>query len=171
MSGLERGMLGWSGAFCAGEAAREKALYHADQLTGLPRGRGRKREDRQPRTATPPEAQGKRGPRFCALFYGVSFFERGPARNRVVFINSGRGRGKKGALAESRGAADLALFLRSFSAAKCEGRELPPKDALLMKTTRFLAGTPSFSATEARRRVPLAQTSARKRAEQPRAGD
>ena len=33
----------------------------------------------------------------------------GPARNRVVFINLGRGRGKKEALSESRGAADLAL--------------------------------------------------------------
>ena len=118
MSGLERGMLGWSGAFCAGEAAREKALYHAEQLTGLPRGRGRKREDRQPHTATPPEAQGKRGPRFCALFYSVSFFERGPARNRVVFINSGKGCGKRGPLPESRDTADLALCLRSLADAK-----------------------------------------------------
>ena len=49
----------------------------------------------------------------------------GHARNRVVFINTGRGRGKKRALPESCGDADLALCLRPFAAAKCEWREAP----------------------------------------------
>lgn len=53
------------------------------------------------------------------------FRGRGPARNRVVFINSGRGRGKKRALPESCGVADLALCLRPFAAAKCEWQEAP----------------------------------------------
>ena len=52
-------------------------------------------------------------------------FRGGHARNRVVFINSGRGRGKKRALPESCGVADLALCLRPFAAAKCEWREAP----------------------------------------------
>ena len=52
-------------------------------------------------------------------------FRGGPARNRVVFINTGRGRGKKRALPESCGDADLALCLRPFAAAKCEWREAP----------------------------------------------
>ena len=68
---------------------------------------------------------GKRGPRFRAPFCEVSFFGGGHARNRVVFINSGRGRGKKGPLPESCGVAELALCLRPFAAAKCEWREAP----------------------------------------------
>ena len=51
--------------------------------------------------------------------------EGGHARNRVVFINTGRGRGKKRALPESCDVADLALCLRPFAAAKCEWREAP----------------------------------------------
>ena len=52
-------------------------------------------------------------------------FEGGPARNRVVFINSRRERGKKEPLPESRGTDDLALYLRSLAASKCERREAP----------------------------------------------
>ena len=103
---------------------------------------------------------------FCKLlFRSARSFERCPARNRVVFINSGKGCGKRGPLPESRGTADLTLCLRSLADAKYEERETPSKGPLLMKTSRFLAGLPSFSATEVRGRVPLAQTSARKRAE------
>ena len=86
---------------------------------------------------------GKRGPRFRVPFCGTSSFEGGPARNRVVFINSRRERGKKGALPGSCGVAELALCLQLFTAVKCEGRPL-------MKTSRFLASLPSFSATEVR---------------------
>ena len=82
---------------------------------------------------------------FCKLlFRSARSFERCPARNRVVFINSRRERGKKGLPSESCGADDLALCLRSFAAAKCEGREAPFEGLTLMKTTRFLAGLPSF---------------------------
>lgn len=81
-------------------------------------------------------------------------FRGGHARNRVVFINSGRGRGKKRALPESCGVADPALCLRPFAAAKCEWREAPgespPRGLTLMKTSRFLAGLPCFSATKVR---------------------
>ena len=59
------------------------------------------------------------------LFAGCAISRGGPARNRAVFINSGRGRGKKGPLPESRGTADLALCLRSFADAKCKEREAP----------------------------------------------
>ena len=52
-------------------------------------------------------------------------FRGGHARNRVVFINSGREHGKRGPPPESRGAADLALCLRPFAATKCEWREAP----------------------------------------------
>ena len=103
---------------------------------------------------------------FCKLlFRSARSFEGCPARNRVVFINSGKGCGKRGPLPESRGTADLTLCLRSLADAKYEERETPSEGPLLMKTSRFLAGLPSFSATEVRRRVPLAQTSARKRTE------
>lgn len=93
---------------------------------------------------------GKRGPRFRVPFCGTSSFEGGPARNRVVFINSRRERGKKGLPSESCGADDLALCLQLFTAAKCEGREAPSEGLPLMKTSRFLASFPSISATEVR---------------------
>ena len=50
---------------------------------------------------------------FCKLlFRSARSFEGCPARNRVVFINSGKGCGKRGPLPESRGTADLALCLQ-----------------------------------------------------------
>ena len=50
---------------------------------------------------------------FCKLlFRSARSFERRPARNRVVFINSGKGCGKRGPLPESRGTAELALCLQ-----------------------------------------------------------
>lgn len=60
---------------------------------------------------------------------------------------------------ESCGVAELALCLRSLAASKYEGRETPSEGPLLMKTSRFLAGLPSFSASEAHRGVPLARAS------------
>lgn len=66
---------------------------------------------------------GKRGPRFRAPFCGMSVFEGGPARNRVVFINSRRGHGEKGALPGSRGAADLALYLQVARGRQTRGSE------------------------------------------------
>ena len=71
----------------------------------------------------------------------------------------------EGVPSRSRGVADLALCLPPFAASKYERREAPSEGPLLMKTSRFLAGLPSFSATEVRRRVPLARASVRKRAE------
>ena len=62
---------------------------------------------------------------FTSSFLLSARFLGGPARNRVVFINLGRERGKKVPLPESRGTDDLALCLRSFADAKCEGREAP----------------------------------------------
>lgn len=56
---------------------------------------------------------------FCKLlFRNARSFEGYPARNRVVFINSEKGCGKKGSMPESCGAADLALCLRSLADAK-----------------------------------------------------
>lgn len=50
---------------------------------------------------------------FCKLlFRSARSFEGCPARNRVVFINSGKGCGKRGPLPESRGTAELALCLQ-----------------------------------------------------------
>lgn len=66
---------------------------------------------------------GKRGPRFRAPFCGMSVFEGGPARNRVVFINSRRECGKKGPLLESRGADDLALCLQVARGRQTRGSE------------------------------------------------
>ena len=136
-------MLCWDGAFCESEIAKEggPALCGA---AARPPARARS----QVRRSTAPNGNavrgtGKRGPRFRAPFCEVSFFGGGPARNRVVFINSGRGRREKGALPGSCGVAELALCLQLFTAVKCEG--LP-----LMKTSRFLASLPSFSATEVR---------------------
>lgn len=57
-------------------------------------------------------------------------FRGGHARNRVVFINSGREHGKRGPPPESLGVADLALCLRPFAAAKCEWREAPGESPL-----------------------------------------
>lgn len=57
-------------------------------------------------------------------------FRGGHARNRVVFINSGREHGKRGPPSESLGVADLALCLRPFAAAKCEWREAPGESPL-----------------------------------------
>ena len=66
---------------------------------------------------------------------------------------------EKGAPPRSCCVADLALCLRSLAASKYEGRETPSESPLLMKTSRFLAGLPSFSASEAHRGVPLARAS------------
>ena len=106
---------------------------------------------REPRV--PQEQPGHRESQGCRESQAL-IFRGGHARNRVVFINSGRGRGKKRALPESCGVADLALCLRPFAAAKCEWREAPgespPRGLTLMKTSRFLAGLPCFSATKVR---------------------
>ena len=46
---------------------------------------------------------------------------------------------------------------RLFQPPSARSGKLPPRDPLLMNTSRFLAGLPSFSATEVRRRMPLAR--------------
>lgn len=99
---------------------------------------------------------GKAGPPdLGCLLAGASFIRGGgPARNRVVFINTGRGRREKGAPPESCYAADLALCLQDVRGRQVRGsggalRE-PSKGLSLMKTCRFLASLPSFSATEVR---------------------
>ena len=85
-------------------------------------------------------------------------FRGGHARNRVVFINSGREHGKRGPPPESLGITDLALCLRVARGRQMRGprgpeRALrgPSRGLALMKTTRFLAGVPCFSATEVSR--------------------
>ena len=75
------------------------------------------------------------------------------------FHQLGKRAREKGAPPRSCGVADLALCLRSLAASKYEGRETPSEGPLLMKTSRFLAGLPSFSASEAHRGVPLARAS------------
>lgn len=68
-------------------------------------------------------AAGRRGrhPIPRSFLLGVQFQGRGPARNRVVFINSGSGCRKKGPLPESRGAADLALCLQAVRSRQVQG--------------------------------------------------
>lgn len=85
-------------------------------------------------------------------------FRGGHARNRVVFINSGREHGKRGPPPERLGITDLALCLRVARGRQMRGprgpeRALrgPSRGLALMKTTRFLAGVPCFSATEVSR--------------------
>ena len=104
----------------------------------------------------------------------------GHARNRVVFINTGREHGKRGPPPESLGTTDLALCLRvahgrqvrepggSWRALRGPSRSLP-----LMKTSRFLAGAPLFFLPRkfADAGKVLARASGRKRAEQRRAGE
>ena len=96
------------------------------------------------------QRHGKARPPIPRSFLRGVIFRGGPARNRLVFINSRRERGKKGLPSESCGADDLALCLQLFTAAKCEGREAPSEGLPLMKTSRFLASLPSISATEVR---------------------
>ena len=71
------------------------------------------------------QRHGKARPPIPRSFLRGVIFRGGPARNRVVFINSGRGRREKGAPTESCYAAELALCLRPFAAAKREWREAP----------------------------------------------
>ena len=58
------------------------------------------------------QRHGKARPPIPRSFLRGVIFRGGPARNRVVFINSGRGRREKGALPGSCGVAELALCLR-----------------------------------------------------------
>lgn len=74
---------------------------------------------------------GKRGPRFRAPFCGTSSFEGGPARNRVVFINSGRGRREKGRRPE-------AVLTPAWHYAY--GRSLPPSARVGRCPSRALQG-------------------------------
>ena len=85
-------------------------------------------------------------------------FRGGHARTRVVFINSGREHWTRGPPPESLGITDLALCLRVARGRQMRGprgpeRALrgPSRGLALMKTTRFLAGVPCFSATEVSR--------------------
>ncbi len=73
---------------------------------------------------------GKAGPPDLGrLPTGASFIRGGgPARNRVVFINSSRESGKKGPLLESHDSVDMAYACRLFTAAKCEEREAPSEE-------------------------------------------
>ena len=89
----------------------------------------------------------------CAIFREASCQKSGG------FHQLGKRAREKGAPPRSCCVADLALCLRSLAASKYEGQETPSEGPLLMKTSRFLAGLPSFSASEAHRGVPLARAS------------
>lgn len=66
---------------------------------------------------------------------GVHFQKKGgPARNRVVFINSERRHKNKGGLSENANVADLAFFFLSHRSRQYRGKETPSKDFPLMKT-------------------------------------
>ena len=119
----------------------------------------RKANVRRREPQVPQEQSGHRESRGCQESQAL-IIRGGPARNRVVFINSRRERGKKGLPSESCGAYDLALCLRSFAVAKYEGREAPSEGPPLMKTTRFLAGLPLLFRHEGSRGV-LARANAR----------
>lgn len=98
----------------------------------------------------------------------------GHARNRVVFINSRRGHGKKGVLPESCGLTDLALCLRQFVAAKCEWREAPgegPQGPRVDENLSISGRCPPVFLQQKFTGVALARASMRKRAEQRRADE
>ena len=107
---------------------------------------------------------GKRGPRFRAPFCGMSVFEGGPARNRVVFINSRRECGKKGPLLESRGADDLALCLQVARGRQTRGSEGSLQEPSADENLPISGRSPQFFCHGSSRGA-LARASMRKRAE------
>ena len=78
-------------------------------------------------------------------------FEGGPARNRVVFINSGSVCRKKGRRQEAVVSLTWPYTCGRSRPPSANGGKRPPKEPPLMKTSRFLAGLPRFSATEVRK--------------------
>lgn len=81
---------------------------------------------------------------FTSSFLLSARFRGGPTRDRVAFINPGRERRKKGPLPESRGADDLALCLRPFADAKCEGREAPSEGPSVDENLPISGRSPQF---------------------------
>lgn len=107
-------------------------------------------------------------------------FRGGHTRNRVVFINSGRGHGGRGRRPEAVVSltwpyACCRSRRPSASGGKRPARALqgPSRSLPLMKTSRFLAGAPLFFLPRkfADAGKALARASGRKRAEQRRAGE
>lgn len=91
-------------------------------------------------------AFGLQGPiHFMSSFLRSARFRgRGPARNRVVFINSGRERGKKGRRPEAVVSLTWPYTCGRSRPPSANGGKRPPKDPPLMKTSRFLAVVPLF---------------------------
>ena len=77
---------------------------------------------------------------FTSSFLLSARFRGGPTRDRVVFINPGRERRKKWPLPESRAPMTWPYACSRSRTPSARGGKLPPKDPLLMKTSRFLAG-------------------------------
>ena len=84
------------------------------------------------------------------LFAECAISRGGSCQKSGGFHQLGKRAREEGAPPRSCGVADLALCLRSLAASKYEGRETPSEGPLLMKTSRFLAGLPCFSATKVR---------------------
>ena len=89
---------------------------------------------------------GKAGPPdLGCLPAGASFIRGGgPARDRVVFINSGSECRERGSLPESRGIADLALCLQAVPTAKCKEREAPSEGPSVDEYLPISGRSPQF---------------------------
>ena len=79
------------------------------------------------------------GELFC---FAKCIFKGRPARNRVVFINLSGARRREGKAPENRASLTWHYSRVLPAASSHEGRTTPSRCLPLMKTTRFLAGTP-----------------------------
>ena len=97
----------------------------------------------------PQTEYGKRPPGKCCVRskLGRAFSKGGPARNRVVFIISGRRGLGEGEVHREACLADLAVCFCAACTRLPQGRITPCERLSVMKTTRFLAGWGGFCDT------------------------
>ncbi len=98
----------------------------------------------------PSEARESEAPDSALLFAGCQF-SRGVLPETGWFSSTREeSAGRRGLYSKVVAPMTWPYVCRSLAAAKREGRKAPSRSLLLMKTSRFLAGLPSFSATEVR---------------------